>query len=185
MLITSFVFPLVMTFEVALSKKEVLLVNKPHGYVYRQTKAKDAPDPSNNKKNALQFSYFNEVGNKTFSFRIFIYNDPENQVHNDKRARQLLGQYCEKYKSDSVEQNVRIQTKFTRETVPVLYCAFTDSTLAKARQLKPGQFRNVTLALVRQKGYVFFSVAYSNRTSGKLYRRFLNTLSSLYIQNRI
>ncbi len=182
MLLSYLLLPTLMSFEIPLSQNDVLQLVKPKGYIYRISK--NAADPENQKKSALQFSYFNNVGYKSFVFRIFIYRDPENYVNNATNAKSYIRDYCKNYQNNSIENQVIIRTKSRGRGDYVYYCSFTDSTISKRGKVKPGQFRNISLAMVRQNGYVFIAVAYSNSLSGKLYKRYLNTLASIKIKNK-
>jgi len=180
MLLTTLYFPLALSFEIALSQKDVLHFTKPKGYIYRI--ASNSSDPNNQKKSALQFSHFNSLGYKNFVFRIFIYNDPNLEYANHEVARSYLRKKCNRYKENSIEGRVVIKANKAGRGRVILSCAFTDRSVSK--KAKPGQFRNVSLSMVRERGYVFLAVAYSNGLSGKLHKRYVQTMKSIRLRSQ-
>lgn len=179
MLITLLALPLIMSQELSLSPDKVLKWPTPREFVYRLAK-----DKSDQYKPTLKFTHFNNMGYNLFSFKVYIYKDSQKRMVNASAFRKFVRNACDKHKGNSVEATTQIQAITSTNGSLVYYCGFTDATVKRDEPLKRGQFQNISVAVVQKSSYFFMAIAYSNRLTGKLYRKFLDTLASLEVHRK-
>lgn len=167
---------LVMSDEIKISDTETLSYEMPEGFSFKVSK-----DPDDGFRPALKFSHFGEDGFKDFGFKIFVDKGDENQLNDDKSKIEFVTVDCKEYQGGSVEQKTTVK-KHSGST-DAFYCSFTDASLVNAKELMPGQFKNVSVGFAKDKAFAFTAVAFSNEISGSKFSAFLNTLSSLKVGN--
>ena len=65
-----------------------------------------------------------------------------------------------------------------------VYCVFTDASLEGVARLPPGQFRYLTLGLVKVGDYVFTVRGYSNSKDEEDHKTMLSILEGLKIERK-
>jgi hypothetical protein len=174
MLLLALLSPLAIGDEIRISRSELLTFSMPKGFDFQPSR-----DPTD-RSLVLIYSHSDDGGSKDFSFRIFVNKVSAEQLSTEREKREFVAVDCEEYKEASVEKTVRI--KKYKGNADVYYCSFTDASIPSTSKLRPGQFRNISIAFVREGEFAFMAVAYSNAIEGTLFNQFLNTMSSLNVK---
>lgn len=160
--------------EISLSNKDSLYYVVPDGFDLKISDESDAGF-----KTVLDFAHFNEQGVKDFGYKIYPHKVDASILTTDKEIEELLRFDCEKHKASSVEQEVMIN-KYSGGN-DVLICSFTDKRIAADAEVPLGEFRNISIAFVKENNFAFTIVVYSNELSGELFDELLATLFSLKV----
>lgn len=160
--------------EINISENEVLSYFVPEEFDFQISQ-----NPDSGIRPALDFAHFNDQGVKDFGYKIFLNRVDPAVLNTDKEKEDYLNLNCLEHKASSVEQEVIIK-KHPGDN-DVFICSFTDKNIAADAEVPLGEFRNISIAFVKEGNYAYTTVVYSNETSGALFDKFLSTLYSLKV----
>lgn len=163
--------------EVSISESESLSYDLPKDFRFELSR-----DPDDGYRPALKFSHFGQGGFKDFGFKVYLFKPGKieiDKMSSDKKKEEFLSVDCKSFEERSLEGKTKIN-KFVGKS-EVFYCSFTDAEMAKVKDPLPGQFRNVTIALVFNGDFEFLARAYSNSIQGEQFKAFLDCMATLKV----
>lgn len=119
-------------------------------------------------------------GTVGMAFRVSVVTDREDRLANAEEEIAFLRFLCAEYVDRALEETV--QVKRSADSPPVRYCSFTDARFPLGTDLPPGEFRHVTLAAKRSRGFVISAEAVSNLLRGRDFNDFLTVFSRLRVR---
>src|SRR5215813_6748006 len=139
--------------------------------------------PDDRFRAALRFRSFGAEGISTLSFKVFASPADADSLKTQAEIEAAVKKMSASYVEGSVEKTNTVR-RLQPKSGAGAYCVFTDADLAGVAQLRPGQFRHITLGLVKVGDYVFIVRGYSNSKDGDDYKAMLSVLEGLSIQKK-
>lgn len=166
--------------QLPLSDTNVLTLERP-----AQFQLKLVQDPEDSSRPAIRLSVTGPDGNNRVIFKIFAGKlagaGPESQA-DLAAALQKLGAA---YMAGSVEQtNEMHDLKLSQPGSRGAYCSYTDARLVGAALTPPGEYRVITLALVRINDYLFTIQGGSDDKHGVDYLAAIGILNTLKVESK-
>jgi len=129
---------------------------------------------------ALRFRSFGADGISTLSFKFFASKDDNGTFKTQADIDAAVMKMGASYVEGSVEKTNTLR-RLQHKSGTGAYCIFTDADLVGVARLPPGQFRYITLGLVKVGDYVLTVRGYSNTKDGDDYKAMLSVLEGLKI----
>jgi len=139
--------------------------------------------PDDGFRPALRFRSFGTDGISTLSFKLFASKDDDGTLKTQTEIDAAVMKMGASYVESSVEKT-NIVRRLQHKNGAGAYCIFTDADLVGIAQLRPGQFRHITLGLVKVGDYVFIVRGYSNTKDGDDHKAMLSILEGLKIESK-
>jgi hypothetical protein len=139
--------------------------------------------PDDGFRTALRFRIFGTDGISTLSFKLFASKDDGGNLKSQAEVEAAVKKMGTSYVEGSVEKTNTVRS-IQHKSGAAAYCVFTDADLVGVVQLRPGQFRHITLGLVKVGDYIFTVRGYSNSKDGDDYKAMLNVFESLKIEKK-
>jgi len=139
--------------------------------------------PDDGFRTALRFRSFGADGISTLSFKLFASKDDKDTLKSQTELEAAVKEMGASYVQGSVEKTNTVR-RIQHKSGAAAYCLFTDADLAGVVHLRPGQFRHITLGLVKVGDYIFTVRGYSNSKDGDDYKAMLSVLEGLKIEKK-
>lgn len=160
--------------RLAISSSETLVYARPTRFNAELTR-----DPDDGFEPALRLRTRDASGGLELSFKLRL--RPERGARSVEQLQSDLRPGCERYAAGSTGQSP-VPRVLPDPGAVGAYCSYTERELSGVATLRPGQFRNVTLALVSAGDRVFVVRGDSNSLTNADYRDALKLLASLRIE---
>lgn len=164
--------------EVPLTSTNKLTLEHPERFSYDVVQ-----QPDDGFRTALRFRSFGTNGISTLSFKLFASIDSDGKLKTQADIDTVVKKMGESYVNESVEKTNTVR-HIQSKTATGAYCVFTDADLVGVADLRPGQFRHITLGLVKVNDFVFSVRGYSNLKDGGDYQTMLSVLEGLQIEKK-
>ncbi len=165
--------------EVSLTPTNKLTFEHPERFHYDVVQ-----QPDDGFRTALRLRCFGADGISTLSFKLFASKDDGGTLKTQTEVDAAVKKMGAGYVDGSVEKTNAVH-HIKHKTGAGAYSVFTDADLEGVAQLRPGQFRHITLGLVKVGDFVFTVRGYSNGKDGDDYRAMLTVLEGLSIENKV
>jgi hypothetical protein len=165
--------------EASLSPTHKLALEHPERFRYDVVQ-----QPDDGFRTALRFRSFGADGISTLSFKLLASKDDAGALKSQTEVEAAVKEMGASYVEGSVEKTNTVR-RIQHKSGAAAYCHFTDADLARVVHLRPGQFRHITLGLVKVGDYVFTVRGYSNSKDGDDYKAMLTVLEGLKIEKQL
>jgi|GEM_PF-5901662 len=133
---------------------------------------------------ALRFRTFGADGISTLSFKLFASKDDDGKLKTQADVDAAVMSLGASYVEGSVEKTNTVR-RVQHKNGTGAYCVFTDASLVGVARLPPGQFRYITLGLVKVGDYVVAVRGYSNTKDGEEdHKAMLSILEGLKVEKK-
>lgn len=164
--------------EVSLTPTNQLTFEHPERFRYDVVQ-----QPDDGFRTALRFRCFGADDISTLSFKLFAGKDADGTLKTQTEVDAAVKKMGASYVDGSVEKTNAVQ-RMKHKTGAGAYSVFTDADLAGVAQLRPGEFRHITLGLVKVGDFVFTVRGYSNGKDGDDYKAMVTVFEGLSIEKK-
>jgi hypothetical protein len=162
--------------EAFLSPTERATFEHPKQFLYDVTE-----DPDDVFQAAMRLRVFGDDGISSLSFKIYAKKDENGELAGQKEVDAAVQKMGAGYAKGSVEKTNAVYHLVLKNGMGA-YSVFTDADLVNVVKLPPGQFRHMTLGLIKIGEYGFIVRGYSNTKEGADYKAILGILESLKVE---
>ena len=143
------------------------------------------PQPGYTFSPAMRFRCFESDGVNTLQFSLFASKDGVGAFKTQEDVDATVKRMGTGYVDMSVEKTTNTLRRIQPKSGFGAYCVFTDADLVGVTHLRSGEFRCVTVGLVKVGDYIFTVRGYSNTKDGADFKAVVDLLESLSIEEKV